>query len=324
MKGAGNFVKNSAPWLKELKGIEKLDLQDPFIRLVTGGFLAYAAGDAFGVPFEFAPRRKVEEITLLEKKDGWPLGGVSDDTLLSLLTIQALKENDNSVAAVTFLSLLRSQIPNLRGLGPTTRAALGLPVKESERESIGNTNGAMMRTSLVGLAFNSDRAKARRDCVTALVKVTHTKQPAIDCALALSAAMSLASNMNGKASLIQLNSAVIQELKEIDSELLESFIDFNPISWSSPNEGIPLNPVITLKAVLFTVAKASDCASAYSIACSLGGDTDTVAALSGSLYCVWQDAFYELIEIPWLQEIDWAELETLSDSVQVINAKRNR
>ena len=129
------------------------------IRLVIGGILAYAAGDAFGVPFEFAPRRKVEDIASLEKKEGWPWGGVSDDTLLSLLTIQALKEIDKSVVAETFLSLLRNEIPNLRGLGPTTRAALGLPVKESERESVGNTNGAMMRTALVGLAFNSDRAK---------------------------------------------------------------------------------------------------------------------------------------------------------------------
>ena len=49
--------------------------------------LAYAAGDAFGVYYEFLEQTSQEIPQVLMAKQGWPFGGVSDDTLLSILTI---------------------------------------------------------------------------------------------------------------------------------------------------------------------------------------------------------------------------------------------
>jgi len=119
--------------------------------------LAYAAGDAFGVFYEFMEETPEVIPQELLPKEGWPLGGVSDDTLLSLLTIKSLKKSSPEEAAEEFLAQLRKAVPRLRGLGPTTRTALGLEVKSGERGVIGETNGAIMRTALCGMYLNQNR-----------------------------------------------------------------------------------------------------------------------------------------------------------------------
>jgi hypothetical protein len=140
--------------------------------------LAYAAGDAFGVFYEFMEKTSVEIPQKLLPKEGWPYGGVSDDTLLSVLTIKSLKNSSPEEAAEDFLAQLRKAVPRLRGLGPTTRTALGLEVKSGERGVIGETNGAIMRTALCGLYLNQDR----NEWIKALVEVTHNSPKAIECA----------------------------------------------------------------------------------------------------------------------------------------------
>ena len=119
--------------------------------------LAYAAGDAFGVYYEYLEKAPKDIPQVLLPKVGWPLGGVSDDTLLSILTIKSLSKKTPTDAAGFFLEELRKAVPRLRGLGPTTRTALGLEVKDGERGIIGETNGAIMRTALCGLYLKENR-----------------------------------------------------------------------------------------------------------------------------------------------------------------------
>jgi ADP-ribosylglycohydrolase len=140
--------------------------------------LAYAAGDAFGVYYEFLDQTPKEIPQVLLPKEGWPFGGVSDDTLLSILTIKSLTKKTPEEAATFFLEELRKAIPRLRGLGPTTRTALGLEVKDGERGVIGETNGAIMRTALCGLFIRENRD----EWIKALVEVTHKSPKAVECA----------------------------------------------------------------------------------------------------------------------------------------------
>ena len=312
----------SAPWLDRIRGFRELDLNDEVIKRITGGVLAYAAGDAFGVPFEFKTKRKLTEIATLEVVEGWPFGGVSDDTLLSLLTIQSIKESENVRAATGFLSLLKAALPQLRGLGPTTRSALGLTVNPQEIASIGNTNGGMMRTALLGLAFKAKDSSERRECVTALVSVTHRSLPAIECSIAISALTSALIEFESNLSIKVLREIVTQELIEIQASIIQEFSEFEPNHWSPPEEGISLDPVTTLKAVLYTLANAENCESVFRIACSLGGDTDTVAALSGAVFCIWKNSLHELLEIPWLQDLNWTEIETLVEAIEILSYRR--
>ncbi len=237
--------------------------------------LAYAAGDAFGVYYEFLDETPKEIPQVLLSKDGWPFGGVSDDTLLSILTIKSLSQRTPTDAAALFLEELRASIPRLRGLGPTTRTALGLEVKVGERGVIGETNGAIMRTALCGLYIKNNR----NEWIKALVEVTHNSPKAIECA--------------------QIAAGLFAG---------EDFPDYS--DWTPPIGGISLDPLETLQAVVWVVKRANNCAEAFALACSLGGDTDTVAALAGALFAARWPERSDFYSIPWLNDVQWSEIES--------------
>jgi ADP-ribosylglycohydrolase len=236
--------------------------------------LAYAAGDAFGVYYEFLQKTPNEIPQILLPKDGWPFGGVSDDTLLSILTIKSLSKKTPTEAATFFLEQLRLAIPRLRGLGPTTRTALGLEVKDGERGVIGETNGAIMRTALCGLYIQENRD----EWIKTLVEVTHNSPKAVECA--------------------QIAAGLFAG---------EDFPDYS--DWSPPTSGISLDPLETLQAVVWVVKRANNCADAYSLACSLGGDTDTVAALAGALFAARWPEKSDFYSISWLDDVKWDEID---------------
>jgi len=237
--------------------------------------LAYAAGDAFGVYYEFLDETPKEIPQVLLSKDGWPFGGVSDDTLLSILTIKSLSQRTPADAAALFLGELRAAIPRLRGLGPTTRTALGLEVKVGERGVIGETNGAIMRTALCGLYIKNNR----NEWIKALVEVTHNSPKAIEYA--------------------QIAAGLFAG---------EDFPDYS--DWTPPIGGISLDPLETLQAVVWVVKRANNCAEAFALACSLGGDTDTVAALAGALFAARWPERSDVYSIPWLNDVQWSEIES--------------
>ena len=262
----------------------------------------YAAGDSFGVAYEFNEYLGEIDPNVLQEKDGWPFGGVSDDTLLTLLTIQALDISSPARSAENFLSSMRSAIPQLRGLGPTTRSALGLPVKESELSQVGISNGALMRTALLGLAFRPEEATERRAFVSALAAATHKSPVAIGCALIGSALFADARAYGEENSAYEVASG---ELAKLD-------MDISLNDWREPIcTGISNESTETLNAILWTVKSSTSAREALQVACELGGDTDTVAALSTSLIIARKRSAAEFVTIPWLSEIAWDEISSL-------------
>jgi ADP-ribosylglycohydrolase len=89
--------------------------------------------------------------------------------------------------------------------------------------------------------------------------------------------------------------------------------------WSPPPSGISLDPLETLQAVVWVVRRAKNCGQAFALACSLGGDTDTVAALSGALFAArWPDKC-DFYSIPWLDDVEWSEIEAdLHDCAEIL------
>jgi ADP-ribosylglycohydrolase len=202
---------------------------------------------------------------------------------------------------------MRSAIPQLRGLGPTTRSALGLAVKENELSQVGISNGALMRTALVGLAFRPDEAKERRAFVTALAAATHKSPIAIGCALIGSALFADARAYGEANSPFEV---ALGELAELDMSIsINDWIE--PICTGVSNESTE-----TLNALLWTVKSSDSAREALQIACELGGDTDTVAALSTSLLIARKRALADFETIPWLDEIAWDEIPTLENSAE--------
>jgi ADP-ribosylglycohydrolase len=257
---------------------------------IRAAVIAYAAGDAFGVAYEFEPRVNSVPNELLGKAD-WPAGGVSDDTLLSLMTIETMNQPNADAAAADFLKRLREAAPTLRGLGPTTRAALGLPVQPEYANQVGNTNGGMMRTALIGLAFANK--EERHAWVEASCRATHREHPAVDAALRMA----------------DLCAAVLADPKVLDS--VKPSDDFKV-----GNSGVGLDPFETLNAVLVSAGGASGTWQAFERACLLGGDTDTVCALAGALVALAHPE--SLAELPWLAQVAWHEIPELDACINLL------
>lgn len=248
-------------------------------------FISYAAADAFGAFYEFsgAPEDVPKQ---LKSKQGWPHGGISDDTMLTILTLISLDTSTPNAAALKFLELLKENINSLRGLGPTTRNALGLEVKPREIESVGITNGGLMRTCLVAMAF---KEKSERDnWLSSLVRVTHKGEVAIRCALEVG-------------DLIH------------NSSLLKSDRDLN----SFPN-GVSNSSEETLSAVHAILANSKSLEEVMRCACGLGGDTDTTAAVSSAIYSFWNNESDEVFALPWLSEVNWSELKHAPSALEAL------
>jgi ADP-ribosylglycohydrolase len=272
---------------------------------VTSVFRAYAAGDAFGVAHEFLdnPITPIENILL--EKQGWPYGGVSDDTMLTLLTVLTLSEESPEQASKKFLSELRAALPHLRGLGPTTKAALGLEVNAHETHLVGMTNGAMMRCALVGMAFSSNQNAERDHWVSALARATHTFESAVTCA--------------------QLAAALFSDaIENSEKNSLDSLVGNSIPQWVLREQGVSLDPIETLSAVIYVVKNSTTAAQAYVRACELGGDTDTVAALAGALITARKGAASDFENIEWLAEIAWEEIPTMGEAVETLCVRRNK
>jgi sugar/nucleoside kinase (ribokinase family)/ADP-ribosylglycohydrolase len=279
------------------------------LRIATA-FLAYAAGDAFGVQYEFKDEYRVES-SLSEIPD-WPLGGVSDDTLLTLLSIQSLDSLSPAAARTRFIELLKENLPVLRGLGPTTRAAVGLPVKESERHFIGNSNGAMMRTALLGLAFAAGDDEKRRQWISEIALATHSHERAIATSLIASKLFS---------SVLQEPTTDLYKIAEIEAHAI-SYEDFFSAHFDEKSQ-VSLDPLHTLKAVIAIAATSTTVEQAYTRACERGGDTDTVSALAGALVSLRFPASHEFFSIPWINQVQWSEIEETGKALEIIYRARN-
>ena len=314
-------VKNLSQLQKSIAIGSTLKLVQPsqelLLNCISTSIRAFAAGDAFGVHYEFKDFKDVSP-ELLGVED-WPFGGVSDDTLLSLLTLATLTESSAAESAEVFLQNLRDAAPTLRGLGPTTRYALGMSVKESEVNLIGKSNGGMMRTALCGLAFSISDSSHRRVFVDALARATHSSDEAILAAQIAAALFSHASDLSSRLSTSEIIAA---ELKAVlhSKESAEKF--YARAQWSAPIDGISLDPVETLFAFTLVADRNIEVLATYMDACSLGGDTDTVSALAGALVAARnpQDSGFD--KISWLDRIGWDEISEIGEIIKLVYGKR--
>lgn len=288
---------------------------------ISAAVLAYAAGDAFGVAYEFLPERVPVDVTSIGARAEWPYGGVSDDTLLSLLTIATATVDDPEGSAVSFLRELRRAVPRLRGLGPTTRSALGLPVAPHETALVGGTNGAMMRTALLGLAFDPRDDVRRRSLVRAMAEATHPDQTSSTCAVVASRLFAVAGSDVDAGNLAQLLRAEADAVRGPGTRTAIGALG-RLDEWSPPASGVSLSPVDTLLAVATVATHARTCLEAYQLACEMGGDTDTVSALAAALVAARSPQSCELFTISWIDDVDWAEVPQASDAMNTLFALR--
>src|SRR6266540_370740 len=102
------------------------DVVAPKPQHIRAGILAYAAGDALGVPWEGRTSYEVrwEALETLPRRGDWPRGSTSDDTEQLMLVAEYLVEVRGQIDERSFLARLAKALPGMRGAGPTTQAAV--------------------------------------------------------------------------------------------------------------------------------------------------------------------------------------------------------
>jgi len=274
---------------------------------LRAGIVAYAAGDALGVPWEGSTPDEVrwEALEALPARGDWPRGATSDDTEQLLLVAECLVEANGQVDERDFLARLAKALPTMRGAGPTTQAAVRRFVATGELHATdGSSIGAAMRALPLGWATPVAAAAHRRDLTGRLSRTTHGAPEAIisACVVAEMAAWAIEQH--------PVDAVVAAGLRDAEDAARQYALDpatLQPLRRAAsgdwpPNTAEPtLDALATVASVLYVLREAKDLATAMKHAVSLGGDTDTTAAIVGGILgCQLEDVERE---IPWLSNV---------------------
>jgi ADP-ribosyl-[dinitrogen reductase] hydrolase len=275
---------------------------------IRAGILAYAAGDALGVPWEGKTPDEVqwEALEGLPARGSWPQGSTSDDTDQLLLVARYLAETKGQVDERGFLTRLAKAVPRMRGVGPTTRAAVRRFIETGElRASEGRSIGAAMRALPFGWMTPVAALAQRRELTVRLSRATHGAPAAVmsACVVAEMAAWAIEQH--------PIDAVVTAGLREADQLTEQYAVDpatMRPLRvavdgdlGSSTEGAMTLDAVATMATVLHVLRHSSGLASAMKQAVALGGDTDTAAAIVGGI--LGSQALDVEDEIPWLSSV---------------------
>jgi ADP-ribosyl-[dinitrogen reductase] hydrolase len=290
---------------------------------IRAGIVAFAAGDAFGAPWEgLRPERlRDADLTSFPRRDDWPSGATSDDTAQLILTARVLCSGGGDLQG-SFMELLAAEFPRMRGVGPTTTAAVRRWQEERRLGAgEGETNGAAMRALPIGWGTSCEDAEARRSEVLSLSRTTHGGS-------ALIAAGTVAAM--GSWALDRVPSALICEQAVAEARALrtalESKVDLTPLAaaaegaWRPPAAGVSLDAIETVAAVLHVLRESNGLADAIETAVRLGGDTDTVAAIAAGILA--SQGADPVRELPWLGLVQLPDASLVEELASGLAEKR--
>ena len=305
-----------------------------------GALYGLAIGDALGMPTQLLSRRQITArwgplLTGFEPAPpghpiaaGLPAGAVTDDTEQAVLLARMLVKSrgvpgpGDWAAALIAWELGMAERGSLDLLGPSTKRALtavleGTPPEAAGRH--GDTNGAAMRITPVGIAFpatppptsNADTDDLSRlvDRTVAASLVTHNTSVALAGAAAVAAAVSAGVGGAGVAEAME-TAIVAARLGAGRGHWIAGADVAARIRWATdlvkgaePEQAAELigtlvgTSLATQESVPAAFAVLSvipdDPWRACLLAASLGGDTDTIAAVAGAIAgaCHGQSAF---------------------------------
>jgi ADP-ribosylglycohydrolase len=279
-----------------------------------------AVGDALGMPTQALAREDVVKdfgmmIESFQPSSpahpfaaGLAAGTVTDDTEQALILAELLLENHEIFDARRYARKLLEweQSVRQRGLsdllGPSTKQALlnielGMDLEESGRS--GTTNGAAMRIAPAGIRWPTHDLKGLVHHVVQISAITHNTSVALSAAAAVAAVVS--AGIEGLA----LEDALDFGVRA--GEMAQNFGDPTPgadlparivaaMEIGRAHEGVELIDAIIEKvgtsvasqesvpaAFAVLVSCRADSWSACRLAASLGGDSDTIAAMAGAM-----------------------------------------
>ncbi len=294
------------------------------------GLMGFVVGDAMGVPLEFKAREELlkKPVTKMlgNGTHNVPEGTWSDDTSMMIATIDSINEKcdvDLDDIALKFVSWYRHAVytpdKEVFDIGNTCRAAIEKYDEQRERpiecglsDINSNGNGSLMRILPIAYFAVEKRLKEFEvlDLVSKVSSITHAHEISImGCYIYTRFVMFL---LNGKDKLSAYNMVRCVDYTMFSEETQKQYerLIKDDISRFDLDDIKSTGYVVdSLEACIWLLLKSENYKEAVIGAINLGGDTDTIAALTGALAGI---VFgYESIPEAWLEKI--ARREYLMD-----------
>lgn len=316
-----------------------------------GAFYGLALGDALGMPTQSLSRAQIKQrfgaITALEDAGpdqpiaaNMPKGSITDDTEQAILVGQLLIDGKGQIEPSVLAQRLIEWEVVMRAkgsqdlLGPSTKRAIEMilaGVSPEEAGRYGTTNGAAMRITPVGIATDVANPEHFIRAVVQACQVTHNTSLGISSAAAVAAVVSAGINGMDLGEALRLGTQMAQQAEHHGHWVAGGRIA-SRISWartvSIDSDKTLLadllydvigTSVASQESVVVSFALAQQVAvgemgafEALCMAASLGGDTDTIAAILGAMLgaCLGMQSWpIELIE--QVKKVNHLELEPL-------------
>jgi ADP-ribosylglycohydrolase len=249
-------------------------------RRIRGGMLGFFLGDALGAAWEGEPPERVDLSAPPRAL------ATSDDSQQLLLGCRALSRPGLGGVNRRYLDLLAERIDDIADQSPASEAAVVRYLDEEEETAAGaaDTSGALLRAPAVGWAVAS--ATERRNAAVRLTAATHGGAGAKVAAAIVAALCGWALDGRLQAHLVRLVPAeadVVAGRVGLPRRRLAAVTAACEGRYEPPASGVGHDALETLAAVVSVVRRALPLQGALEQAVSLGGNTDTVAALVGGV-----------------------------------------
>lgn len=287
-----------------------------------GAFYGLALGDALGMPTQSLSREQIKQrfgriATLTAADADQPIapnmaaGSITDDTEQAVLVGDLLVTGGGRIDPSDLAQSLIDweAVMQAKGsqdlLGPSTKRAIEMILaghSPEEAGRFGTTNGAAMRITPVGIAADVSDQALFVEAVAQACQVTHNTTLGISSAAAVAAVVSAGINGQSLGDALDIGVTVAQQAEKFGHWVAGGRIAAR-IQWAQKlcadcdNQQLPTliydvigTSVASQESVVAAFALAHQVAAgrlpafdAVCMAASLGGDTDTIAAILGAM-----------------------------------------
>ncbi len=296
------------------------DSLNEFNKRIYGGIFGFCVGDMLGVPVEFSTRkeREIDEVKELRAYGTYhqPFGTWSDDTSMTLCLIDAISSGFSlEKLASNFIKFYKeakfTANDNVFDIGISTKAAIEKMISGTEPIRCGgvkeadNGNGSLMRILPIAYMIGKLNTDEFIKMVEDVSSLTHAHDRAkLACIIYVEFASQLFLGKEKNEAydcMIELvnqycTDKYYNEIKNFSNILNKKIIDSSRTQIKSTGYVVD-----TLEAALWLFFHSNSYEQMVLEAVNLGGDTDTIAAVTGGLAGIYHG--FDSIPDRWVQNV---------------------
>lgn len=297
-----------------------VEIQNDRENRIYGGLFGFCVGDVLGVPVEFSTREERDKDPVKEMRAygtyHQPFGTWSDDTSLTICLVDAINRGYSvQKIAENFVNFYEKGYFTPYGevfdLGASTRASIikicagENPINCGGKKEFENGNGSLMR--ILPIAFCGEKLKGQEliKFIEEVSSLTHAhKRSKLACIVYVEFLIQIILGYGKEEALDRTISFIHANCVKAYSDEFRNFekILSKKVVNAAKDEIKSSGYVIdTLEAALWAFFHAEGYRDTILKAINLGGDTDTIAAITGGIAGI----YYGLNDIPqnWIQSI---------------------